>query len=509
MFPIERRHKRAGVSLRGRDIANPSAPLVLVAASKGGLRLTALNPAGLALGLLIGEPLADARARVPHLQVREAAPDEDCAALRHLSLWATRFTPWAAPYGEDWGGYGLTLDITGVAHLFGGEEMFAAQILDALKRFGISAQLAIAATPGAAYAFASASAQGQAHIIPDSATRHALEPLPVAVLRIDEAIVHTLQRFGLKRIGDLLPLPRAALTARFGPQLLQRLDQALNRESEALSPLMPPPRYRALTTLAEPVAQACDILVVMKHLSGELAQQLDDDGMGARALRLVLYRVDGVCAELWVRLARPSCNPAHHARLFALRLDGLHVDLDAGFGFDAAALEAHDVEELQTVQTVLDAPDEGPGDRAAVLIDHLGNRLGLENVWRLHPHESHIPERAVVVKPALQSASRWPAQEEPLPRPILMLPAAEPAEVLALMPEGPPRQFRWRGVRYGVAHAEGPERICPEWWHRATNARTRDYYIVEDNAGRRFWIYREGLYGEETTPRWYVHGVFA
>ena len=106
-------------------------------------------------------------------------------------------------------------------------------------------------------------------------------------------------------------------------------------------------------------------------------------------------------------------------------------------------------------------------------------------------------------------SAEWASDVPSNTRPLLLLARPEAAEVMALIPEGPPRHFRWRGVLHQVAQAEGPERIAGEWWRQTDNEIERDYYVVEDAAGRRFWLYRAGLYGRGgATPQWFVHGVF-
>jgi protein ImuB len=144
------------------------------------------------------------------------------------------------------------------------------------------------------------------------------------------------------------------------------------------------------------------------------------------------------------------------------------------------------------------------------LIDALRQRLGPNSVHRFEPVASHLPERAEVLPPLDGEAPAWPEPEQK-PRPLLLLPHAEPAEdVTALVPDGPPRRFSWRGVTYDVTGAQGPERIGAEWWRHREPKPTRDYYLVEDASGHRFWLFREGLYGRETAQaQWFVHGLFA
>lgn len=496
----------------GTPPLDPHAPLVLAAPQTGGLRICARNPAARAAGIRMGELVSDAQARLPALQVRAGEHERDRDALTRLAEALTCFSPWAAPWPEDWpkngGGDGITLDISGCSHLFGGEDAMAQMILEKLRGFGYSAHLAIADTQGAAYALA-ASGPKAGLVVPPGKIRAGTAPLPVEALRLDDALTQNLRRLGLKRIGDLLPLPRAPLAKRFGAMLLTRLDQLTGEADEPVSPLSPVPLYRSHARLAEPIQLEEHILRVTERLADALMRTLSDDGKGARRLRLLLYRVDGEVAHLEVTLAAPAHHAAHIVKLFALRLDTLRSTLDAGFGYDAMLLEAHDVAPLDACQTSF-AEERPRADEsaAAQLIDRLGTRLGIENVRRLYPHQSHIPERAVIARPAHhQGAAAWQS-EHPLPlRPLLMLPAAEPAEVIAPLPEGPPRQFRWRGVRYAVTYSEGPERIRPEWWQR-DRGDIRDYYIVEDEAGHRFWLYRQGIYGAGETPKWFVHGVF-
>ena len=253
------------------------------------------------------------------------------------------------------------------------------------------------------------------------------------------------------------------------------------------------------------------VLALVHKLAADLAPVLARDGKGARALRLALFRVDGETAEVTIRLAQAERDPDHVAKLFALKLEALVEDFDAGFGYEAARLDVLTADVVTAAQTEMHDGEKARDAKAHILIDRLGSRLGVENVVRLQPRQSHLPERAVVAQAAAHHPhGAWSDEATPRSRPMLMLPSVEPLDVLALLPEGPPRQFRWRGVLYGVAAAEGPERIRPEWWRASSGlARDRDYYLVEDGDGRRFWLYRDGSYGGEAPPRWFMHGVFA
>jgi protein ImuB len=482
-----------------------------VASQTGGFRLTAVNARAEELGLAPGALLADARARVPELRVRDADAIADRSELLRLVRWCSRYSPLVAPWPESedgFGDHGLTLDITGCAHLFGGEDALARDILSRLKLLGIEARLAIAGAIGAAHALAR-HGRTACTLVPAGKEAQAIRALPVKALRIDDDIALSLRRLGLKRIGDVAALPRAPLTARFGSMLVRRLEQAVGGQAEPLSPVIPHAPYRVSATLAEAIVATEHVLALVQKLAGDLAPVLARDGKGARELRLILFRVDGETAELTIRLAEATRDPAHVAKLFSLKLEAIVEDLDAGFGYEAARLDVLAAESIAPLQNEMQAGAASRERQTHCLIDRLGSRLGVENVIRLRPRESHLPERAVYAVPAAHHPqAAWTDEALPSMRPLLMLPSVEPLEVVALLPEGPPRQFRWRGVLYAVAAAEGPERIRPEWW-QDDRARERDYYCVEDPDVRRFWLYRDGLYGGEAPPRWFMHGVFA
>ncbi len=473
----------------------------------------AVNGEAVRLGLNPGELLADARARVPLLETGDANSAKDLKALERLARWCGRFSPYIAPWTEERPPHvlhGLCLDSTGCAHLFGGEDALAGAILHALQGLGLEARLTLADTIGAAHALVS-DGKDRCRIVPSGNERNAIKPLPVAALRLSPGISIGLSRVGLKKIGDLIGLPRASLTKRFGPELVQRLEQALGQAPEPLSPLLPQTPYRARAVLAEPISLQDHILTLIEKLVGDVAPALLRDGKGARALLFTLFRVDGETAEIFLRMAEATNDPKHIARLFALKLDAISEGQDVGFGYEAARLDVLTAEKLAAQQADIGSDDKGHEAHLPLLIDKLGSRLGTENIERLYPYESHIPERAVSAREAAlrtKAHTNWESVPS-LPRPLTLLQNAEPAEVMALLPEAPPpRQFRWRGVLHMINTAQGPERIRPEWWH-GEPARTRDYYIVEDEKGRRFWLYRDGLYDEPAAPCWFVHGVFA
>jgi protein ImuB len=513
-----------------QELIAPDRPFVLTVAATGGPRIAALNEAAEAAGLSPGEPLADARAKAGFLQVRAIDTAADDAALRRLTLWATRYTPTASPWDEDNGADGFFLEVEGSAHLFGGEKSLIADLSARLgKNFGLSARLAVAATPGAAWALARFHATPLC-ILPSGQEAEALAPLPVEALRLTPDICATLRRLGFKTIGALLDKPRAPFAARFSAKLLRRLDQALGRVDEPQVPIVPPPVYHSLRYLLEPIITQEAIVALASRLMQTLVRVLVRDDVGARTLKLSLYRVDGEVKTLDIGLTLPTRSAAHVVRLIELKLDAAAATDDAGFGFEAVGLAITRAEPMPARQTELPSAeiDADRMERCATLVDALRQRLGPQRVRRFAAVASHLPERAeaLLSVESFQSVSRsdplLSEEDEKQPRPLLLLPRAEPVEdVTALVPDGPPRRFSWRGVTYEIAGAEGPERIAPEWWrmlHLPAHSReseqqqtlTRDYYLVEDTVGYRFWLFREGLYGRETAAaRWYVHGLFA
>jgi protein ImuB len=496
----------------------PERPLVLAIAAAGGPRIAALNTAAEALGLALGEPLADARAKAGFLQVRAVDAAADDAALRRLTLWATRYTPTASPWSEDNGADGFFLDIEGAAHLFGGEERLIADLASRLeKNFGLAGRLAIADTPGTAWALSHFHA-APSTVLPSGQEANAMAPLPIEALRLSSETRITLRRLGFKSVGSLLDKPRAPFAVRFPAELLRRIDQALGRIDEPLVPIVAPPLYHSLHYLIEPIIAQEAIVARASRLMQTLTHVLVRNDVGARSLRLSLYHVDGAVLTIDIALTLPTRSVAHVARMIALKLEATPAIDDAGFGFEAIGLAVIRAEPMPARQTELTsaAEDGDKTERCAALIDALRQRLGPSNVRRFESVESHIPERAEVLSPITGEDLQFPplsGEGEAARYPLLLLPHAEPAEeVIALVPDGPPRRFCWRGATYDIKNAQGPERMANEWWrqHPPQPDLTRDYYLVEDEGGHRFWLFREGLYGRETTTaRWFVHGLFA
>lgn len=479
-------------------------PLVLVEKVGGGLRLTAVAPEAAALGLHVGLTLADARARVPNIAVREADPIGTARLLETIGAFCERYTPWTALDPPE----GLILDISGCAHLFGGEEGLRTRVLADLSARGLRARATIASNADLACALVRHAEGGVAQPEDEDALARRL---PTRALRIPAETVTALLRAGLKTVGMIAERPSGALTARFGAAFTHHLDCLFGRAETPRTPLRTPAPFRVDAVFAEPLGHAEAIEAALKDLIVSLSQALEDAAKGGRAFEASFFRTDGVVRRIAVECGRPLRRPDAIARLFRERMDALADPLDPGFGFDSLRLSAPVAEPLAARQTGLDSDGEASMD-VDDLVDRLAARLGETQVLRFVARDTHAPERAARLAPATHGGkpSRWerPEPDDPPLRPATLFSAPQPVEALAEVPDGPPLRFRWRRVVHEVAASEGPERLAPEWWCDA-DGETRDYYRVEDRQGRRFWMFREGVYGGGESPRWFIHGLFA
>lgn len=528
-----------------QGVVVPGVPFAVTQEGARGLMLCALSPEAEAAGLHPGQPLADARAICPALVTRPAAPQAEAAFLEALARWAGRYSPWVAPAPPD----GLTADVTGCAHLFGGEAELLAQMTAECTDLGLSVSAALADTPAAAWALARhghSPAQGAltgdaiaqearatrsraarrpvavvppplccTRIVPPGQGPGALAPLPVAALRLPPETVAALDRLGLRRIGDLSGQPRAALARRFGQELLLRLDQALGRVPEPVSPRRASPRLAVRLTLPEPIGRQEDIAAALDRLLPALAARLQAAGLGARRVRLDMQRSDHQSQSLAIGLAQATAAPDRIKPLLMLKLDRI----EAGPGIETLRLSAPLAEPIHPVQHRGQMAVSGQvlsgaarGDALADLIGRMGARVGLEAITRLHPGDSHIPEKTTLLRPAAwaPAAQDWPARLPTGPRPLRLMPP-EPVQVdrPPQVPVGPPAWLRWRRQRLEVAAATGPERIAPEWWLDEPEWRSglRDYWRIETTTGLRLWLFY--AHGGALSGGWFCQGIFA
>jgi protein ImuB len=523
-LPIDR-IKRASLDTNGLPAKqNDDVPCVVVAKENNALKIYSLDDKAARFGLDIGIPLANARAICPHLQVFDADTALDAQLLNDIADWCDRFTPLVALDPP----HGLYLDITGCAHLFGGEAVMLKLVCDLLSAQGFTVSAAIASTSICARTL---TRHVHGKIVPEGGEANAVAPLPVSALGADEAITTGLRRAGLKTIGDVALRARYEITARFGAAFTTRLEQALGQGDGPISPRKPLPDYIVEKRFAEPVATDTAIAATLSKLAQMLVGAMAQQGKGARQLTACFFRTDGVVRGIVVDTGQAVTRADVIDRLFRERLEALNDPLDPGFGFDLIRLSASHTEIVVQQQHDLDTHVHD-NDELAALIDRIAARIGSHRVVVYLPQDTHIPERAVLPVPAQQglaaaSLALWPqrAEAEPPLRPLRLFERPEEIQVIAQVPDGPPARFVWRRAAHAVVRAEGPERIAMEWWHSEgpglnkglTKGLTRDYFRVEDEAGLRFWVYRDGLYdrerdpqtGQPAKPSWFMHGLFA
>ena len=492
---------------------DPAAAVAAIATLKNARRLVGVDANAARLGLGPGLTLADARARHPGLIAVEADAAAEAKFVERIADFCARYTPLVALDGAD----GLMLDVSGVSHLFGGEEGLVGDAETRFSKLGVALRCGLADNPRAAAALARHGARPIAPAgLEGKAFARLFHDMPVIALGLAADVAADLSRAGLRRIGDLALRPRAPVAARFGADVIARLDELCGLARPSISPRFPPPVFVAERRFASPIARVEGVMATLARLADDLVVLLERQMKGARALEFSLYRVDGEVRRLRVAAGRPLNEARAIQRLFAERLaGGTEEEIDAGFGVDLMRLSCLAVEPLAPSQREWERAHEAErADRLAELLDRLSARLGPRRVTRQNLVEAHLPEHAVAARPATLGEARRAALEIETPsfdeaptRPLRLFERPELIEALAEVPDGPPLRFRWRRVLREVAAIEGPERIAAPWWREA--GPTRDYFRAEDAQGRRYWLYREGLYGRETPrARWYVHGVF-
>jgi protein ImuB len=465
-------------------------------------------------------PLAEARAREPLLCVHDYDPASAGRALKKLATWAERYSPLVG-LEEDPAPQCLLLDITGCAGCFHGEDQLAQQVVREFRTQGLRTHAAIADTLGAAW--------GIAHyidgfiVVPAGETERAVQPLPPAALRLPEKVLQSLAELGIDRIGRLMDLPRGSLPGRFGPAVVQRLDQLLGRVPELIVPCRSRPDPQVRWSFEYPTDRREFVRHALDQLLEQLVRILDAYHRGARHLECWLLHEAAEPLRIDVRLFRPTRSSAHLGKLLRERLE--HVRLAEPVS--SICLRAGVVEKIPERPLQLFAAEESGADELAPLIDRLAGRLGREAVTFPHLVPDPQPEYACRFEPAIPAGPKrcqepFSAQaslqalfshtpkkvpdafHEPQPpfhRPVQVWPVPEPIDVATLAPEGTPARFRRLGKEHAVLRSWGPERIETGWW-RGRDIQ-RDYYTVETSWGTRWWLFRR-----HEDDRWFLHGCF-
>ncbi len=472
-------------------------PFVLASPDHGRMLVRSANMLAQTQGVEAGMAVADARAIIPGLQVIDDIPELAERLLKGIGEWCIRFTPTVA---IDLPG-GLLMDVTGCAHLWGGEKSYLTEISKRLRDFGYDARLALADTIGTAWAVARFGKQS--HIVEPGKHLAALLPLPAAAIRIQPEVLQRLDKLGLRQINSFINMPRPSLRRRFGEQLLQRLDEALGTRAEVVSPLHPPELYQERLPCLEPIVSATGIEIALKRLLEVLCQRLQKEEKGLRVAQFKCYRVDGKIQQLTIGTNRPSANVAHLFKLFENKIE----TIEPALGIELFILEAQQVEDMVILQDQLWQDKAGLEDmKLAELLDRIEGKVGPGHIQRYLPAEHYWPERSFVLASSITETiqSSWKVDRL---RPLRILLKPELIEVTAPIPDYPPMLFRYKGQLHKISKADGPERIEQEWWLQ--QGQHRDYYSVEDEQGCRYWLFRLGHYDVAKTYQWFMHGFFA
>jgi protein ImuB len=485
--------------------------------------------------------VADARALVANLEVRDDDENLSLKLLQHIAEWCIRFSPVAATDVPD----GILLDATGCAHLWGGEEKYVTEIFSRFRALGYSVRICMSDTIGMAWAAARYKRMGNFKegaiqdgtieegaikeivikkgkievdaikaaalkkiaiqsgiIIEPGAQMEAIMDLPPEALRIDPVIAERLHQLGLERIGEFISMPQSALRRRFGQQIIHRLNQALGSEAEFMEPVVPPEPYQDRLTSFEPVATRAGIEMALEQLLDKLCSRLSKEGKGIRSGIFTCYRVDNKKQSIDIKTIKPSFHAWHLFKLFENRIG----EIEPALGIELFVLTANKVEDIIFTQEAMWNGTGGLQDtHLSELLDRLSGRFGSGAISRYLPQEHYWPERSFKMAVSLdeKAAIDWGSR----PRPLQLLTHPEKIEVTSLIPDYPPMLFRYKGQLHKVVKADGPERIEQEWWLQ--KGMHRDYYCVEDVEGRRYWVFRSGHYDGKKKPQWFIHGFFA
>ena len=506
------RLRRTTIELDAKKLSSIAA--VIVRTEYGRRTVVATCAISQRLGIIVGWSLDDALALYSNLLVAEIDPIIDKIELTALANWCGKYTPFVAfdKNGIVTGERGLWLDITGCAHLFGGEKKLLKDIINRLSCSGWTIRGAIADTPGAAWALTRFN-ELPSQIIEPGNQQTAISNLPIMALRLPELLVEDLSKVGLRQIKSLFPIDRAALRARFGIIVRKRLDQALGLEVEPISPQVYYSPDLVRFVLPDPISTTNSILEVIKCLLERLMKKLESKSLGVSQLKTLLYRVDGKSEKLVIGTSQFNRNKSIFLKLFFEKFNDFNLDSS----IDVITLEATKVDTYYPPQTDLISQSDQVNSAISVLVDRLVNRFGSRAINRQSLKESYSPERSETILPIssnlnyskITQSARHSFNNTLTVRPLCLLQKPEYIEPLTKRNHPLPFQFRWRHTLLKVRRANGPERIAPEWWIIEDHHKTRDYFRIEDSDGRRYWIFRELVRQSGQNPSWYLHGLFS
>lgn len=485
-------------------------PFVLTHLHKGTDRLVSLNSAAQAQGLSVGQSLADARSFLSHLTSEPADPQIPEQFLATLARWSERFTPLAGlhgPFKPELGANrqdALVLDISGIAHLFGGEQAMLEHSLRAFADFGLTVQGCITDTKAGARALCLL--KPETHIVPRGKIFEAVKDLSIQALEPSAAVTKQLTHLGLLKIEHLVNLPKGGLARRFGLDLVQRLNQMLGLSPDPIEPIEMNRPYSVRLRFPEPLGLQDDLVAAAERILKHLFQRLSKQSLGLRQLVFTLTSPNGECETIQLGFAAACNDLAMVMRLLEPKLEKTTSE----FGFDEVRGQALQTGNLLEKQDSLIADSHTQKqDALNQLYSLLGNRIGFEHICHFVPVDTHLPEQRFALAPLIKPELGAPfvargIAKRPLscfrPEPLIRTPDTSCHH--------PPIAFSWRRRPYQIRHAIGPERVVPPWWQQAQgwDKGARDYWQVDTHDGDCLWLFT--LPQQHKQASWFVSGRF-
>lgn len=499
-----------------------AAPIAIYRRHKGADRLVYCNEAARGFGLEAAMALSDARALCALCRFY---PEDDDGVRKWLMLiarWCWRYSP---VVGVDEERLGLWIDSTGAAHLWGGPQAMLDDIAARFAKESLRAHIVMASSYGAALGLALSCQPQRPLLIEDTEEAHheALCPLPLSALRLSQNQIDELATVGMTVIGDLWALKRGMVAMRFGEDVILRRDQIFGHAPERPVPLAHFKPVVIQQHYHEPIGGLASLETMVEGLLSGLAAMLSEMMLGCRHVEIGWQTLEGQTGHISHKLSRPSRDVRLLQRLFQEAAS----QIDAGFGIEYSWVKAASLSAQMPQSVIFD--DEGrfvedDSDKLSQLVDHLAARLGTKRVQSLTMVENWIPEESQDFRCAQDSPEDAPHKTGDLftsdmarqcgvssPRPMRLLSPPEPIQAIALLPDHPPSQIRWRGQNWRIRRATGPERIGPKWWQNQQSDKmiSRDYYRLETQDGYRLWVYRSGLPDRGDAISWHLHGLFA
>ena len=462
--------------------------------SHGRKIITAVNQLAEQQGIFPGKTLADARAILPDLRDHDEPDAAREKILEKLGQWSIRFSPEVGIDLPD----GIYMDVTGCAHLWGGEKAYLEYIRERFTERGYEIRLAMADSYGMAWGLCRYGGQ-QMYCI-QGFSPSAFLALPIAALRIEPEMLDAMHTLGLFEVKQLLSIPVHALKRRFGQLLVTRIQQSMGECRIWIKTIVIPKPFEVRLPCLEPIISRQGVEIAIHRLLDDLKGLLLQQQQGLRKIRFSAYAADGKVYTLLVQMGMATLNITHVFGLLALQLEQVKTEA----GLELFTLFAEHTEAYNPTQEKIWETSTGINiERLSEWMDYIIMKFGRDSVQRYLPSEHHIPEKSVVNAADLKLSSALKWLQGPV-RPIHLLDPPEKIEVTAPIPDYPPMMFRHKGQLHRIIRADGPERIEQEWW--VARGRHRDYYAVEDEEGKRYWLFRSGHYDEAKTYTWYLHG---